>query len=113
MGLITGDHSAEVDGEPEIRIVIHARVQDIPGRVENRAKVLDASFVQQTYGQSLNWNLQSKVFDAVHIVPLQMSRQTIKAWFIYDLNVRQVRSKTEQSKLSHKTYKATHDGTDL
>ena len=113
MDQVNGDHGAEIYGEPERRIIIHARVQDIPGRIEDRAKVLGASFVQQKYGRPLNWNLRSTIFDAVHIVPPQMSQHAVKAWFIYDLNVRQFKSKTEQSELPHETYKAVHDGTDL
>ena len=101
------------DNDCEIRIIIRACVLDIPGRIEDRAKTLGHIFVLQEYDRSLNCTPTNEAFDAVHILEPQMSRNPVRAWFMYDLNVTQARSETEQSRLRHKAYLACYDGANL
>ena len=99
--------------EEECRIIIRAQVLDIPGPVTVRAKTLGASFVRQKCGRALNWNPECETFDAIHLLEKQFSGNQIAAWFMYDLNVTDVRDKKQLPYIKHRVFQAHLEDDDL
>lgn len=99
--------SMEDDGK-ESRIIIRARVTDIPGDVCRRPITLGEVFCKEILGRSFNTRPSASRFDAVHIPPGFDSDQPVKRWFILDLNVACNLDKQELlERVIHKVYQAS------
>ena len=76
----------ECDGK-ESRIIIRARVTDIPGDPYRRPITLGDLFCTQVLRRSFNTTITASSFDFVNIPQGFDSDDPVKRWFIYDLNV--------------------------
>ncbi|KAF2865504.1 hypothetical protein BDV95DRAFT_254538 [Massariosphaeria phaeospora] len=71
----------------ESRIIVRARITDIPGELCRRPITLGEIFCTEILGRSFNTKVSASTFDAVHIPHGFDSDKPVKRWFIYDLNV--------------------------
>jgi hypothetical protein len=93
-----------VDLEEEIRIVVRARVTDIPGSPLSRHIALANLFSAKVLGRKYQHKIISKGYDGVIIPPNFDSEMPINRWFIYDLNVIGEKTREELLTLPHKVY---------
>jgi hypothetical protein len=76
-----------MDSNP-LRVIIRVRVMDIPSGRFARARCLEDSFCEQILRRKMNHDKQAKCHDADHCLPNFDSENDVKAWFLYDFNVK-------------------------
>jgi hypothetical protein len=92
--------------EEERRIVIHARVTDIPGDPRERDITLGQLFSAKVPCRSFQQKITPEGYDHVVIPPQFDSEEPVKRWFIYDLNVKGKKTREELLRTPHKVYLA-------
>ncbi|KAL4951903.1 hypothetical protein BDW69DRAFT_201135 [Aspergillus filifer] len=89
------------------RVIIYSRATDIPGVPERRFITLGEIFCEEVLGRELHWVINPSSYDFVHIPPGFDSKDSIKRWFIMDLNVREELSRVDLQHLPHLVYLAS------
>lgn len=95
-----------IDPEAEIRVIIHARVNDIPGEKGRRYLTLAEIFSTKVLGRPFRREIKPEGYDGSIIPPDFDSEKPLKRWFIYDLNVKGTKTKPELAVTPHKVYLA-------
>lgn len=95
-----------IDPDEEIRIIIHARVTDIPGELGRRYLTLIELFAKKLMDRPFQRQITPDGYDGSTIPPDFDSDQPIKRWFIYDLNVKGPKTREELVATTHKVYLA-------
>lgn len=95
-----------MDSNP-LRVIIWARVMDIPSKPGARPGCLGDIFCQQVLGREMNHDLNAACHDADHCLPFFDSQNDVRAWFLHDFNVTGPLDKTEVVKVAHRVYLAT------
>jgi hypothetical protein len=98
------------DIKEELRIVIRARVTDIPGPPRSRYITLADLFAAKVLRRNYQHAITSKGYDGVIIPPDFDSEKPVNRWFVYDLNVTGEKTREELLTLPHKVYLACKQG---
>jgi hypothetical protein len=95
-----------IDPEAEIRVIIHARVTDIPGNPYRRHITLGELFSEKVLHRPFKQAITPEGYDNVTIPPDFESEKPVKRWFIYDFNVEGEKTREELAATPHKVYLA-------
>jgi hypothetical protein len=93
--------------EDEARIIIWARVTDIPGDPYRRHTTLGELFSANFPFRPFNLQITPDGYDGVILPPYFWSEKPVNKWFIYDLNVKGTKSKEELAATPHKVFLAS------
>lgn len=93
------------------RVIVFARVTDIPGDALARPCTLGNFLCNHELGRDLDLNGADQ-FDYVHIPPGFDSENPVNRWFVYDLGVTGPLNETEVSQNLHCVYLCSFQGDD-
>jgi hypothetical protein len=95
-----------INPDEEVRIVIQARVTDIPGVPRRRDIALGELFSEMVLGRPFQQAITPEGYDGVVIPPEFDSEKPVNRWFIYDFNVNGEKTREELLATPHKVYLA-------
>ncbi|KAL4986290.1 hypothetical protein BDW68DRAFT_178907 [Aspergillus falconensis] len=93
-----------------MRVLVFARVSDIPGHPQARHIALGDLLTGDLLGRKFHAIPRLPVYDHVHIPADFDSSQPLERWFIFDLNVGESLSRIEVTRLPHLVYLASRQG---
>lgn len=93
-----------------LRVVIRVCVTDIPGNKLARATRLAHDFSEQVRRRPFNNNLNAECHDSEHLLPNFDSDNAVRAWFLFDFDVKGPLTKGEVLALPHEVYHASRQG---
>ncbi|RDW64321.1 uncharacterized protein DSM5745_09732 [Aspergillus mulundensis] len=93
-----------------MRVLVYARVTDIPGLPQKRYLALGDLVARQLLSRNFHASVHPPVYDHVHIPADFDSEQPLERWFIFDLNVRKALPRSELLQLPHLVYFASRQG---
>ncbi|KAL6234335.1 hypothetical protein BDW75DRAFT_241234 [Aspergillus navahoensis] len=93
-----------------MRVLVYARVSDIPGHPQARHIALGDLLTGDLLGRKFHAIPRPPVYDHVHIPADFDSSQPLERWFIFDLNVGESLSRSEVTRLPHLVYLASRQG---
>jgi len=93
-----------MDGK--MRIIIRARVTEIPGDAHRRDISLGKLFSEKVLGRPFRREITLQGYDHAIIPPGFDSENPISIWFVYDINVSGKKTKEELLRTPHKVYLA-------
>lgn len=95
------------------RVIIKARLQDIPAETTQRVRRLGSDFCEQICGRPIDIRVKEGDYDAMHFLPGFDSTikdgENISRYFMYDFNVTGTLTKGELLQIEHRFYLATRD----
>jgi hypothetical protein len=97
----------EMNSDDPVRVLIRARLWDIPGDREQRVYRLGRDFCIQNLRRELNIKITPEGYDAMHFLPRFDSCDDLTTWFIYDFNVTSSLNTEELLNIPHQVYHAT------
>lgn len=95
-----------------MRVLVYARVSDIPGNPQARHIALGDLLTGNLLGRRFYATPRPPVYDHVHIPADFDSSEPLERWFIFDLNVGETLSRSEVTRLPHLVYLASRQGDD-
>lgn len=92
------------------RIIIGARVTDIPGNPQARHRTLASQFCKQKLNRVFDDELRLSSRDHIHIPGEFDSEKALMRWFVLDLNITGRLRQEEVLRLPHEVYVASIRG---
>jgi hypothetical protein len=92
------------------RVLLRARVTDIPGPNQKRFYTLGNDFSQHQFERTIQDKPSLSGYDHPHIPGDFDSDKPLKRWFIYDFNVEGPLTKEQTLALPHEVYVASRQG---
>ena len=107
-------HALETVADPaaELRVIVKARVSDIPGGARARPFTLGNALSRQLLGRDCRFPMPNAfdVFDGMRIPPNCQSTLPLRRYFVYDFNVRGELDRAELARLPHRCFQASFQG---
>jgi hypothetical protein len=98
--------------DEEMRVIIRVRVTDIPGDMCRRHTTLGEMFSEKVLFRPIKQNITPDGYDGIVLLPGFDSPNPVKAWFVYDLNVKGKKTQEELLMTTHKVFLASKQGED-
>lgn len=94
----------------ETRVIIRVCVTDLPGDPRRRHTTLGELFSDRVLHRPIQQVPSANGYDGIVIPPKFDSDKPVRVWFIYDLNVKDEKTKDEILDIPHYVYLATRNG---
>jgi methylsterol monooxygenase len=95
------------------RIIIYACVTDIDGCPQRRHVKIGEAFCERILNRALSPTLHPAGYDHIHIPADFDSQDSLKRWFILDLDVTQQLDQKDVLNIPHKVYLASQQNGEL